>query len=350
MSDYAVVNPATGETLATYPTITDDAELEQALAAADAAVPGCGATHPGRRARGAASAASPSCTASAATSSPRSSCARWASRSRPPSGEVDFAADITEFYADNAEQIMKRPADRHPRARAPRSSAARRSACCWASCRGTSRTTRSPASPPRTSLIGNTILLKHAPQCPESSAAIETIYRDAGFPEGAYTNLYVTNEQAADGHRRPARAGRLGDRFGARRCGRRRGRRAQPQEGRARAGRIRPVHPAVDRRPRRRRAGRRRRPPRQHRAVVQRRQALHRRRRASTTPFLEKFTARDERREGRRPVRRGHRARPAVVGHGRRAPRRSRSTRPSRRARRSSPAARATAPSTRAPS
>ena len=36
MSDYAVVNPATGETLATYPAITDDA-LESAIATADAA-------------------------------------------------------------------------------------------------------------------------------------------------------------------------------------------------------------------------------------------------------------------------------------------------------------------------
>src|SRR5262245_46865614 len=36
MSDYAVVNPATGETLATYPTITDDA-LEAAVAGANAA-------------------------------------------------------------------------------------------------------------------------------------------------------------------------------------------------------------------------------------------------------------------------------------------------------------------------
>src|ERR671913_590794 len=36
MSEYAVVNPATGETLATYPTITDDA-LEGVIAGADAA-------------------------------------------------------------------------------------------------------------------------------------------------------------------------------------------------------------------------------------------------------------------------------------------------------------------------
>ncbi|MBB2948896.1 succinate-semialdehyde dehydrogenase/glutarate-semialdehyde dehydrogenase [Actinoplanes lutulentus] len=42
---------------------------------------------------------------------------------------------------------------------------------------------------------GNTIVLKHAPQCPESAAALEQIFRDAGFPEGAYVNVYATNEQ-----------------------------------------------------------------------------------------------------------------------------------------------------------
>jgi succinate-semialdehyde dehydrogenase/glutarate-semialdehyde dehydrogenase len=46
-------------------------------------------------------------------------------------------------------------------------------------------------------MVGNTILLKHAPQCPESAAAIEKIYRDAGLPEGAYTNIYATNDQSA---------------------------------------------------------------------------------------------------------------------------------------------------------
>ncbi|MBS1880872.1 MAG: aldehyde dehydrogenase family protein, partial [Actinobacteria bacterium] len=43
--------------------------------------------------------------------------------------------------------------------------------------------------------IGNTILLKHAPQCPESAAAMQQIFDDAGFPEGAYENIYATNEQ-----------------------------------------------------------------------------------------------------------------------------------------------------------
>jgi succinate-semialdehyde dehydrogenase/glutarate-semialdehyde dehydrogenase len=46
-------------------------------------------------------------------------------------------------------------------------------------------------------ITGNPIILKHAPQCPESAAALQSMYRDAGFPDGAYVNLYATNEQVA---------------------------------------------------------------------------------------------------------------------------------------------------------
>lgn len=45
---------------------------------------------------------------------------------------------------------------------------------------------------------GNTVLLKHAPQCPESALAIEEIFREAGAPVGAYVNIFATNEQVAD--------------------------------------------------------------------------------------------------------------------------------------------------------
>jgi succinate-semialdehyde dehydrogenase / glutarate-semialdehyde dehydrogenase len=45
---------------------------------------------------------------------------------------------------------------------------------------------------------GNTILLKHAPQCPESALAMEQIFQDAGAPEGAYVNIFASNEQVAD--------------------------------------------------------------------------------------------------------------------------------------------------------
>ncbi|WP_235559268.1 NAD-dependent succinate-semialdehyde dehydrogenase, partial [Microbacterium sp. Leaf351] len=111
-------------------------------------------------------------------------------------GEVDFAADITEFYADNAGRITAdQPIDILGE--------------------GTAVIRKAPigvllgimpwnfpayqvarfAAP--NLVLGNTILLKHAPQCPESSAAIERIYHDAGVPVGGYTNLYITNDQAA---------------------------------------------------------------------------------------------------------------------------------------------------------
>jgi succinate-semialdehyde dehydrogenase/glutarate-semialdehyde dehydrogenase len=47
-------------------------------------------------------------------------------------------------------------------------------------------------------MIGNTIILKHAPQCPESALAMEQIFRDAGLPADAYINVFATNDQVAD--------------------------------------------------------------------------------------------------------------------------------------------------------
>ena len=105
MSDYAVVNPATGETLATYPR-RDGCRARAALASADAAAKGWART---------------STVAERATlirkvaelhRERRDDLAAIIVREmgKPLAaalGEVDFAADITEFYADNADQIMK---------------------------------------------------------------------------------------------------------------------------------------------------------------------------------------------------------------------------------------------------
>ena len=46
-------------------------------------------------------------------------------------------------------------------------------------------------------VLGNTILLKHAGNCPQSALAIEQIFKDAGLPEGAYINVFLSNEQVA---------------------------------------------------------------------------------------------------------------------------------------------------------
>ncbi|KAF1857742.1 hypothetical protein Lal_00014261 [Lupinus albus] len=42
---------------------------------------------------------------------------------------------------------------------------------------------------------GNTMLLKHASNVPQSAAAFETLMREAGLPSGAFTNLYATRAQ-----------------------------------------------------------------------------------------------------------------------------------------------------------
>ena len=42
---------------------------------------------------------------------------------------------------------------------------------------------------------GNTVILKHAEQCPKSASAIADIFREAGFPEGAYVNVFASHEQ-----------------------------------------------------------------------------------------------------------------------------------------------------------
>ncbi len=194
MTDYAVINPATGETLATYPTATD-AEVEAAVAAADEAYRTWGRTStPAERAALIRRVAE-------LHRERRDELAAIIVREmgKPLAaayGEVDFAADITEYYADNIDKITgDTPLDILGE--------------------GTAVIRRAPlgvllgimpwnfpyyqvarfAAP--NLALGNTILLKHAPQCPESAAAIAQMHLDAGFPVGAYADVRLTNEQSA---------------------------------------------------------------------------------------------------------------------------------------------------------
>lgn len=195
MTDYAVTNPATGETVATYPAATDD-DVQHAIAAADGAfrdwVP---TTTPADRAALVHRVAELHRERREALAD---TIVREMGKTRTAAlGEVDFAADIYDFYADHADEVTgDRPVEHF-------------------SGDGSAVVRRSPlgallgimpwnfpyyqvarfAGP--NVVVGNTILLKHAPQCPESAAAIESVFRDAGFPEGAYVNVYASNEQAA---------------------------------------------------------------------------------------------------------------------------------------------------------
>ena len=113
-------------------------------------------------------------------------------------GEVEFCAAIYRYYADNAETFLAdEPIE-------------------LLSGTGTAVIRRAPvgvllgimpwnfpfyqvarfAGP--NLATGNTLVLKHAPQCPSSAEAIQQLYLDAGLPQGAYVNVYATNEQVAE--------------------------------------------------------------------------------------------------------------------------------------------------------
>ncbi|MBS1674282.1 MAG: aldehyde dehydrogenase family protein, partial [Actinobacteria bacterium] len=193
MTDYAVVNPATGETVASYETFTD-AQIDDAVARAAAAAVIWAATPVAERAAVVRKIAE-------GHRARRDEFAAIIVREmgKPLAaavGEVDFAADIIEFYADNAEKIN---ADQPLDILGDGTAVIRKAPLGvlfgimpW----------NFPAyqvarfTGPNLA-IGNTIILKHAPQCPESAALLEEIYRDAGLPDGGYVNVYATNEQSA---------------------------------------------------------------------------------------------------------------------------------------------------------
>jgi succinate-semialdehyde dehydrogenase/glutarate-semialdehyde dehydrogenase len=193
MADFAVINPATGETIKEYPTITAE-ELQAAIAAAYRCqqewVP---STTPSER-------AALIRRVGQLHSERREELAEIIVREmgKPVEqalGEVDFCQAIYDFYADNAENLM---ADEP---------------ITLLDGEGSAIIRRSPygvllgimpwnfpyyqvarfAGP--NLIIGNTILLKHAPQCPESALAIAQMYEDAGLLAGAYNNIFAVPEQ-----------------------------------------------------------------------------------------------------------------------------------------------------------
>src|SRR3954469_10248274 len=193
MSMYAVVDPATGETLKEYPTITDE-ELRDAIARADRA------HREWSKATTVADRASLVRRVGELHSERRKELAEIivSEMGKPVGqarGEVAFCASIYGFYEDNAEALM---ADEPIELLAGEGSAVvRRSSpgvllgiMPWNFPYYQVARFAAPNL-----IIGNTLLLKHAPQCPQSAEAMAQIFHDAGFPDGAYVNIYATNEQ-----------------------------------------------------------------------------------------------------------------------------------------------------------
>ena len=194
MSTYAVIDPATGSEVQSFPTATA-ADVEAAVAAATKVyatwsrqtsvaeraqlVRRVGELHTERREELA------------------DIIGREMGKAKDAAlGEVDFCREIHDYYADHAETLL---ADQPVALQGSGSAVVRRSAfgvllgiMPW------NYPYYQVARFAAPNLVtGNPIILKHAPQCPESAAALQAMYRDAGFPDGAYVNLYATNDQVA---------------------------------------------------------------------------------------------------------------------------------------------------------
>jgi len=197
MSSYAVTNPATGEVVETFPTATAE-QIEQALAAvANAAATWSRTSTPAERCRLVARVA-------ALLRERREELAQiivteMGKTSEDALGEVDFSADIYDYYAEHGEALLAdEPIDLGEGAE------------------GTAVVRRAAFGPllgimpwnfPHYQVarfagpnlvIGNPVVLKHAPQCPRTAAALQRIFDDAGFPPGAFVNVYASDAQAAD--------------------------------------------------------------------------------------------------------------------------------------------------------
>jgi succinate-semialdehyde dehydrogenase / glutarate-semialdehyde dehydrogenase len=188
---YRSVNPATGEVLKTLPEHTDE-QVWNALATADKAFR-TWASRPFSE-RSTIIARSAQILLEQKEELARLATLEMGKRIAESRGEVELSASIMQYFADKAEVFL-----------APKK---------LDSAMGDARLEYSPfgvllsiqpwnypyyqlarfAGPHLMS--GNVILLKHAPGVPQCALAFEQVLRKAGVPEGVYTNLFLSNDQA----------------------------------------------------------------------------------------------------------------------------------------------------------
>lgn len=192
MSDYQVINPATGEVEATYPTANDQ-DIEQVIKKADASFADWRKVSLSKRS------AILHKIADIYDERQDELAKIIATEMGKPiaqgKGELGLVAQIYRYYADNAEALLapnkievdsgSASVEKHPVGALlgimpwnyPHYQVARFAAPNF--------------------MAGNTIILKHAPQCPQTAEVIVDILKDAGIPDGVYNNVFASNEQAA---------------------------------------------------------------------------------------------------------------------------------------------------------
>ena len=192
MSDYQINNPSTGEIEATYPTATEQ-DIQQVIEQADTAYQDWRQVSLNERSALLHKIADIYLERQDELS--RIVANEMGKPVAQAKGEIGLVADIYRYYADNAEQLLApntidvdsgtAKVEKHPVGALlgimpwnyPHYQVARFVAPNF--------------------MAGNTIILKHAPQCPHTAEVIADIFKDAGVPEGVYNNIFATNEQSA---------------------------------------------------------------------------------------------------------------------------------------------------------
>jgi succinate-semialdehyde dehydrogenase/glutarate-semialdehyde dehydrogenase len=188
---YRSVNPATGEVLKTLAEHTDN-QVMDALSAADGAFRSWAGQPFSERSR--IIGRSAQILLEKKEELARLATLEMGKRIAESRGEVELAASILQYFADNAEAFL-----------APKK---------LNSIMGDAHLEYSPlgvllsiqpwnypyyqlarfAAPHL--MAGNTMLVKHAPGVPQCALAFEEVLLEAGIPKGVYTNLFLTNDQA----------------------------------------------------------------------------------------------------------------------------------------------------------
>lgn len=190
--DYQSINPSNGTLLQTFERATDT-ELGLALESASTCFPMWRRLSFGERAGIVSKAASILRTRSEEFA--RSVTLEMGKLIEQARGEVALSADILDYYAVNAERFLA------PKRLAPGSGEAEVESDPIGVLFGIE-----PWNFPYYQLArfaapnlmaGNVVLIKHSESVPRCAILFETLWRDAGAPAGAYTNLFLSHDQAS---------------------------------------------------------------------------------------------------------------------------------------------------------
>src|SRR5256886_2561542 len=188
---YQVTDPATGEVTETFPFATD-AEVAQALAAATEAFAAWRLRPVAERAAIVKRIAE--LFTERATDLAALITKEMGKRPAQAVGEAEFCTDIFNYYADNGPGLIAdKPLPGHDTARVEyRPVGPVLGVMPWNYPYYQVARFAAPNL-----IVGNTVILKHAENCPTSALAIGQIMKDAGVPDGVYVNLFATHEQVA---------------------------------------------------------------------------------------------------------------------------------------------------------